>query len=62
MPYTYQYAQAGEFTSTGENDHVEGFVVFLEGTRMEIATYTTEEAAQSACQELNDKDDVSGKH
>ncbi|WP_457808189.1 hypothetical protein [Kushneria sp. EE4] len=61
MPYTYQYAAAGEFTSTGENDHVEGFVVFLEGTRMEIATYTTEDAAKAACEELNNKDDVSGK-
>ncbi|GHC18732.1 hypothetical protein GCM10010082_07700 [Kushneria pakistanensis] len=56
MPYRYQYAKAGEFTSTGENDHVEGFVVFLEGTKMEISTYTTEDAAKAACEELNQQE------
>lgn len=56
MPYDYQHAKAGEFQSSGGTDHAEGFVVFDTRTQVEVATFTTEEEAQSSCEKLNQKE------
>lgn len=59
MSYDYQYAKAGEFETSGGTDHAEGFVVFDKSTRIEVATFMTEDEAKSACKKMNQKDQES---